>query len=66
MKMSFELTEDDNDSGFVFVPEESLILSKIRELVQRGRRSRVLLPMDVLAQIEELLEKHSASTQGAY
>lgn len=29
MKMSFELTEDDNDSGFVFVPEESLILSKI-------------------------------------
>lgn len=59
MKMSFELTEDDNDSGFVFVPEESLILSKIRELVQRGRRSRVLLPMDVLAQIEELLEKHS-------
>ena len=57
--MPHQLTEDANESGFVYVPEEASILSQIKELVQRARRSRVLLPMDVLAQIDELLERHS-------
>jgi hypothetical protein len=50
-----------------YIPEEASILSQIKELVQRARRSRVLLPMDVLAQIDELLERYSGPhTKGAY
>jgi len=56
---SAEEDKDDNDSAFAYIPEEASMLSQIRELVRRATRSRVLLPMDVVAQIDELLERSS-------